>query len=267
MKEETLFLGLLQGVTEFLPVSSSGHLGIAKITAGISDPSFAFDLVLHLATLLAVLVFFARDIASLLIEWLFGFFNRNARSWDGWRFGWAVVAGVAVTAPIGILLAPFAARASTNLLWLGGNLWVTALLLLSSKSLGGNRAVRPPDGLFVGLVQGIAVIPGISRSGSTMWAGLLLGFSRPEAFRFSFLLSVPTIAGAAVYEAVKMGGAGNFMLALPDGWMPAAALAFASGLASLFLLKKIVVGDRCWVFSIYNMTVGGIACILYFMGV
>ncbi|MDR1021449.1 MAG: undecaprenyl-diphosphate phosphatase [Synergistaceae bacterium] len=267
MKEETLFLGLLQGVTEFLPVSSSGHLGIAKIAIGIADPSFAFDLVLHLATLLAVFVFFARDIASLLMEWLFGFFNRNARAWAGWRFGWAVIAGVVVTAPIGILLEPFAARASANLLWLGGNLWITAILLLSSKSLGRDRAVRAKDGLFVGLVQGIAVIPGISRSGSTMWAGLLLGFSRSEAFRFSFLLSVPTIAGAALYEAAKMGGGANFMQALPDGWMPAAALAFASGLASLFLLKKAVVGDRCWVFSIYNMIAGGTACILYFMGV
>jgi undecaprenyl-diphosphatase len=100
-----------------------------------------------------------------------------------------------------------------------------------------------------------------------MWAGLLSGLSRGEAFRFSFLLSVPTIMGAALYEAAKLGGGGNFMRALPEGWMPAAAVAFASGLASLFLLRKIVAGDRCWVFSIYNMVAGGIACILYFMGV
>jgi undecaprenyl-diphosphatase len=263
-----MFLGLLQGLTEFLPVSSSGHLGIAKAALGIDDPSFALDLVLHLATLLAVLIYFAGDIISLLAEWLCGFFNRHARAWAGWRFGWAVILGVFVTAPIGILIEPLAAYAASNLLWLGGNLWITALLLLSSKFFaGGNRAVRTKDGLFVGFFQGIAVIPGISRSGATMWAGLLSGLSRDEAFRFSFLLSVPTIIGAALYEAVKLGGGGNFAQALPEGWLPAAAAAFATGLVSLSLLRRIVTGDAWWSFSIYNMIAGGTACILYFMGV
>jgi undecaprenyl-diphosphatase len=132
MKRETLFLGLLQGVTEFLPVSSSGHLGIAKTALGIGDPSFAFDLVLHLATLLAVLIYFLKDIITILAEWICGFFNAHARSWAGWRFGWAVILGVFVTAPIGILMESFAADAASNLLWLGGNLWITAILLLSS---------------------------------------------------------------------------------------------------------------------------------------
>jgi undecaprenyl-diphosphatase len=267
MKEEALFLGLLQGVTEFLPVSSSGHLGIAKLTLGVSDPSFSFDLVLHLATLLAVLIYFAPDILSLLMEWGYGFFNRNARSWTGWRFGWAVFVGVLVTAPIGIFLESFAASAATSLLWLGGNLWITALLLLSSKFINaGDRMVRIQDGIFIGLFQGLAVMPGVSRSGSTMWAGLLAGLSQDEAFRFSFLLSVPTIIGATLFEALKMGGRGNFIQSLPDGWISGAAVAFLSGLISLALLRKIVASDRWWAFSIYNMIAGSVAAIIYFMG-
>jgi undecaprenyl-diphosphatase len=267
MEEKVLFLGLLQGVTEFLPVSSSGHLGIAKLTLGVSDPSFSFDLALHLATLLAVLIYFLKDIAFLLTEWVCGFFNRNARAWAGWRFGWAVCAGVLVTAPIGMLLESFAASAASSLLWLGGNLWITALLLLSSKFIrAGDGSVRARDGFFVGAFQGLAVMPGISRSGSTMWAGLLLGLSRDEAFRFSFLLSVPTIIGATLYEAAKAGGRESFVQSLPEGWIGGTAVAFVSGLISLALLRRIVASDKWWAFSIYNMIAGAIAAILYFMG-
>jgi undecaprenyl-diphosphatase len=266
MKEEALFLGLLQGVTEFLPVSSSGHLGIAKLTLGVRDPSFSFDLVLHLATLLAVLIYFSKDILSLLMEWFCGFFNRNARSWAGWRFGWAIFFGVLVTAPIGIFLDASAASAASSLLWLGANLWITALFLLSSRFIGtSDREVGIQDGLFIGLFQGLAVMPGISRSGATMWAGLFAGLSRDEAFRFSFLLSVPTIIGATIFEAIKMGGRESFMQSLPDGWILGAAVAFVSGLISLALLRKIVASDRWWVFSIYNMIAGSVAAIIYFM--
>jgi undecaprenyl-diphosphatase len=268
MKEEALFLGLLQGVTEFLPISSSGHLAIAKTAMGVRDASLSYDLVLHFSTVLAVLLYFARDITSLLMEWLYGFFNANARGWAGWRFGWAVVIGVLVTAPLGILLKPFSEAASSNLLWLGGNLWITAVFLLSSRFFrGGTRAVSVRDGFFVGILQGLGVMPGISRSGSTMWAGLFMGLTRDEAFRFSFLLSVPTIIGATLYEARDNGGGESFILSLPEGWVWGAAAAFLSGLLSLFLLRKIVSSDRWWLFSIYCMVVGASAVVMYFMRV
>ena len=268
MDLEVLFLGLLQGVTEFLPISSSGHLSFAKIMMGVNDPSLSFDLVLHMATLFAVIVYFAKDILTLLIEWLYGFFNANARNWTGWRFGWAVILGSFVTAPLGLALKWAAEAASVNLLWLGGNFWLTGLLLLSTKFVRtGWETVRIRDGLVVGFVQGLAVLPGISRSGSTIWAGMLSGLSRDEAFRFSFLLSIPAIAGATVLESRNLGGYESFLAELPGGWMPSAVVAFVSGLVSLVVLRKLVTSDKWWLFAIYCILLGSASVVLSIVGV
>ncbi|MDR1581543.1 MAG: undecaprenyl-diphosphate phosphatase, partial [Synergistaceae bacterium] len=160
-----LILGLVQGVTEFLPVSSSGHLSIAKIAASsVNSIPMAYDIVLHAATLMAVIIYFARDIVSMLFEWFYGFINANARRWTGWRFGWAVIAGSLVTAPFGIFLKPLVTSASSNLLWLGVNFTVTGLLLLSSRFISeGDAAAGARSGILAGLLQGIAIFPGISR--------------------------------------------------------------------------------------------------------
>jgi undecaprenyl-diphosphatase len=262
MGAEVLFLGLLQGLTEFLPVSSSGHLALGKALLGVGDLSLAFDLVLHVSTLFAVLIYFFRDIFSLLAEWLYGIANVNARRWAGWRFGWAVIAGSLITAPIAVFLRPFIDAVSGNMLLLGGNFWITALLLLSAKFLKtGDRTVLARNGAFIGLVQGIAVLPGISRSCTTIWAGLFSGLSREEAFRFSFLLSVPTIVGATLFEAEELGGYEEFLSALPPGWFAASAIAFISGLLSLVLLRRLVTSDKWWLFSIYCAFLGGAAAL------
>lgn len=267
MSLDVVCLGFLQGLTEFLPVSSSGHLGLLKALFGMDGPTLAFDLVLHMATLFAVLIYFARDIFRLVAEWACGFFNRNAHDREGWRFGWAVVVGTFVTAPIGLVLKPFAERASVNFGWIGINLWLTALLLFSARLVReGRENVRTPHGLPVGFAQGLAVMPGLSRSGATIWTGILCGLSKEEAFRFSFLLSVPAILGATLYEARDLGGADAFLYALPPGWIWGALASFISGLASLVLLRKLVTGDRWWLFSFYCMAVGSIAVILSKMG-
>ncbi|MDR3281173.1 MAG: undecaprenyl-diphosphate phosphatase [Synergistaceae bacterium] len=255
-----VFLGLVQGVTEFLPVSSSGHLALAKAIFGYGDMSLAFDLTLHVATLLAVFLYFFRDIASLLIEWVYGFFNSNARRWTGWRFGWAVILGTLVTGPIGILLKPLVEGISGNMMILGVDFLITGGLLLSSRYLESDfSSVGVRSGIVAGLFQGLAVLPGVSRSGSTIWAGLFCGMSRDEAFRFSFLLSIPAIIGASIYEAKDLGGFEEFMSALPSGWFYASCVAFVSGLVSLSLLRKLVTGDRWWVFSLYC---AALACVI-----
>lgn len=265
---EVIFMGLIQGVTEFLPISSSGHMSLAKIMLGVNDMSLSFDLVLHAATLLAVFVYFARDITTMLIEWIYGFFNSNARSWVGWRFGWAVVLGTLVTAPIGIALKAAEQTAASNLLWLGGNYWITGLLLLSTKFISeGWAPVKIRDGLIVGVVQGLSVFPGISRSGSTIWAGLLRGLSRDEAFRFSFLLSIPAILGACTYESSQLGGWDAFMSDLPSGWMLSAALAFVSGLLSLIILKRLVTSEKWWLFAIYCIILGSTSVVMSILGI
>jgi undecaprenyl-diphosphatase len=266
MSAETVLLGLIQGVTEFIPVSSSGHLALAKAIAGYVDAPLAYDIVLHIATLLAVFIYFLNDILSLAFEWCYGFVNSNARRWAGWRFGWAVIWGTAATAPVGILLKPFVERASLSVLWLGIDFLVTGALLLSSKFFrAGDASVGSRSGIFVGLLQGIAVFPGISRSGATIWGGLILGISREEAFRFSFILSVPAIIGAAILEARDLGLSG-FAGSLPDGWMFGAAAAFMSGFASLVALRRLVASDKWWGFSLYCMGLGGISVIYSLMG-
>ncbi|MDR1472447.1 MAG: undecaprenyl-diphosphate phosphatase [Synergistaceae bacterium] len=268
MDPEVLSLGLLQGLTEFLPVSSSGHLALAKALTGAGDLSLAFDLVLHVSTLLAVLIYFSRDISSLLLEWLYGMANANARRWIGWRFGWAVIAGSFMTVPTAVFLKPLIEDVSGNMLLLGGNFWITALILLSAKFLKtGDRMVRARDGAFVGLIQGIAVLPGISRSCATIWAGLVSGLSRDEAFRFSFLLSVPVVLGAALYEARELGGYEEFLDALPRGWPVASIIAFVSGFVSLALLKRLVTSDKWWLFSLYCAVLGGAAAVYSIIGV
>ena len=264
---ECLLLGLLQGLTEFLPVSSSGHLALAKHVIGFGDSSLAYDLVLHVSTLLAVVLFFIRDIATLTIEWLYGFFKPRAREWAGWRFAWAVIFGTLVTAPIALLLKKYVLASSANLTWLGANFWITALLLFSTVFLPkGRRSVGPLDGLIVGLFQGGAVLPGISRSGATICGGLYFGLTKEEAFRFSFLLSIPAIIGATVVEAVDAGGAEQFVSSLPAGWYYGTVVAFVSGLASLFLLRKLVLGDRWWYFGIYCALLGSVSLIYSMIG-
>jgi undecaprenyl-diphosphatase len=260
-------LGLLQGVTEFIPISSSGHLALARAIAGYGETTLSFDLVLHIATLLAVFLYFSNDIALVLFEWCYGFFNVNARRWTGWRFGWAVIAGTVVTGPVGILLSPFVKEASSNMLWLGANFLVTGALLLSSKFLTErDDGVGMRSAWFIGLAQGLAVFPGVSRSGSTIWAGLVFGLSRDEAFRFSFILSIPAVIGASLFEARELGGFAEFMSSLPEGWLSAAIAAFASGLLSLALLRKLVLGAKWWAFSLYCIALGCVVVIYSVMG-
>jgi undecaprenyl-diphosphatase len=262
MNPQSIVLGLVQGLTEFLPVSSSGHLGMARAAMGLGEMTLAYDVTLHVATVLAVIIFFARDLVSLLGEWFYGFFNKNARNWAGWRFGWAVIVGSAVTCPLGLLLEPYAEAASVNTLWISGGFWITGLLLASARFITeGDKRIRIIDGAFIGFMQGLAVMPGVSRSGATIWAGSLAGLSRENAFRFSFLLSVPAIVGATFFEARKLGGYDAFLLALPDGWLHGAAVAFLAGIASLLLLRKLVLGDRWWMFSIYCMLMGAASLI------
>ncbi len=260
-----LLLGFLQGTTEFLPVSSSGHLALAKILFSIEDAPLAYDVLLHFATMLATLVYFGRDILSLLMEWFAGFTNVDRRG-EGWRTGWAVLAGTAVTAMIGLPLKPVVVMAAGMPRAVGAGLLLTsALLWMASLSHrageGGEGSVSPLRGALVGIAQGFAVLPGVSRSGATMVAGLKLGLGSREAFRLSFLMSVPAVLGATLLEARGLlpGGA-RASVTLPEGWVAGMMVAFASGLCSLALLRRMVAAGRWRPFAVY-CALAGIAAI------
>ncbi len=238
-----VFLGLVQGVTEFLPVSSSGHLALFQQLFGIEEAALSYNLLLHFATMLATLVFFGKDVGLLLCQWCRGFLSAENRTAEGWTFGWAVIAGTVITGAIGLSLKPLVERAMTLPWAVGTGLLVTAAVLLYGSSLATDlcgRPVTPARGFMVGIVQGIAVLPGISRSGSTIVAGMKTGLSAPSAFRFSFLLSLPAIFGATLLEMKDLLQVPDWSSTLPSGWAAGTAAAFFSGLVSLAVLRRLV---------------------------
>jgi len=258
----TLFLGVVQGVTEFLPVSSSGHLALSRLFFGWDfdgDGLLAFDLILHCATVLVVLISFRNDISTFLSQWLKGFYSREDRASEGWNYGWAVIAGTLITACIALPLKDAVEAAMESRLAVGAGLLVTAGLLcvvplFSEKEK--NSLFKTV--LFVGLIQGFAVFPGISRSGSTIAAALFMGMSAANAFRLSFLMAIPAIVGASLLEVTQVLRAG---ITLPDGWLIAAVAAFLVGYFALDLLRRLVLSGRWAYFSVYCFFLGMIAII------
>ncbi|NLX84182.1 MAG: undecaprenyl-diphosphate phosphatase [Synergistaceae bacterium] len=268
MDYKVVLLGLVQGFTEFLPVSSSGHLALAKIYLGIEMPPLSYELVLHFSTMLATVLFFFNDIVKLFGEWALGLFYKDKRNSTGWSLGWAVFIGTMFTGAIGLLIKDFAEQATMNSMMVGLGLLFTGIILISSRFLRkGFGKIAPFDGIFIGIAQGIAVLPGISRSGMTMVAGTASGVDREEVFRFSFLLSIPAIMGATLMQAKDVGGFDAFITALPHGWYLGGVAAFLSGLVSLFILRKLVIASKWWFFGIYCLALGSFAVITSFLGV
>jgi undecaprenyl-diphosphatase len=250
---QALTLGAVQGAAEFLPVSSSGHLALLQTLFGFpASGALAFDVLLHCATALAVLIFFRRNIAVFLAQWLGGLVSAGARDTEGWRYGWAVLAGTAVTAAAALPLKGMVETAMNSRLAVGAGLLVTAGLLCAVPLLPErNEKLSVRAALVVGLVQGLAVFPGVSRSGSTIAAALFMGLAAGEAFRFSFLLSIPAILGAALLEGLEAGAA-----PLPPGWLMAVIAAFLLGWLSLRLLRPLVLSGRWAYFGVYCFLLG-----------
>ena len=206
-------LGLVQGLTEFLPISSSGHLILVPWLLGWQPHSKAFDAALHLGTVAALLIYFWRDWVALVTAVLAGLRDPVARKDSRWRLAWLIVIGSIPAGLVGIVLeSPIEERL--------GKPWMIAVLLMvfglvllvADRSASLKRSlenVRLPDALTVGLAQVLALAPGVSRSGITMTAGLFRGLDRTAAARFSFLLSTPITLGAALYSLRHLVGPGG----------------------------------------------------------
>jgi undecaprenyl-diphosphatase len=256
---QALLLGLLQGVTEFLPVSSSGHLALAKAAFSLGDVPLLFDVSLHLATLAAVLLYF-RGIIARLLSALVRRVRRKTRKGDDacLRTLAALLAGTAVTAAFGAALHKSVSDLPLKVVSAG--FIVTALMLVVSgrvaaKRIGGApRWVSVRQGVIVGFAQGIGVLPGISRSGSTISGALLCGVGREESGEFSFLLSVPAVLGAF---ALELSGAEGMAQSVGAGALVlGCAAAFAAGLASLACLMKLIRRGRLEWFAVYLVPLG-----------
>lgn len=252
---ESLALGAIQGLTEYLPVSSSGHLVLAQHLFQVGHVPLAFDLFLHLATVLATVCYFFGDIWRFSGEFLKGLFYKENRDSEGWKTGWAIVAGTVVTAVVGLAIKPTVEWLTTMPRIVGVLLLVTgAIVFLPSRIKERCLAPSIRIGLIVGCAQGLAVLPGISRSGATIVAALLCGMSRQDSFRFSFLLSLPAIVGASLLE-LKGAPLDNW----PSGWFAGGVVAFLLGLFALALLRRMVASGRWTLFAFYCLCVGSLA--------
>jgi undecaprenyl-diphosphatase len=247
-------LGALQGLTEFLPVSSSGHVAIGAQFFDIRESSLPLVILLHLGTLLATVILLRRDIAALAIEGITAL--RDPSRFRTTPEGRALV-GIAIvsliTAVVGLLLRNSAEAFAGDLRLVGyGFLVSAAFLTASGVARGTNGEVSWWQAAGIGLAQGVAVLPGISRSGVTIAVAMLLGVQGNAAFRFSFLVSIPAIAGAAVYEASSAEGLGS----LGSGAWVGGLTALVTGYVALVILRQIILVGRMWTFAIYLLPLG-----------
>ena len=255
---DAVILGIVQGLTEFLPVSSSGHLVIFQKMLGFQPPGVTFEVMLHLGTLVAIVAAFWDDVWGMI---------KKPTS----RLVLLIVVGSIPAGLMGIFLKPLFEKAFESLSVVGTGLIITGLLLMLGERLNsrawwgkGVEQVSWGDVLFIGLLQGLAITPGISRSGSTIAAGLLRGLDREFAARFSFLLAVPAIAGAGVLAAKEVfdaGIAGSAFLPYAVG----AAVAAVSSYLAIRIVISLVRGGRLSLFSYYCWAVG-ILTLLFLRG-
>ncbi len=249
-----ILLGLIQGLTEFLPVSSSGHLAIAQhFLPGFEQPGLLFDVLLHFATTMAVVIYFRTDIWQLLTC----FFRSDPYAVDDRHTFWMIILGSIPTAVIGLSGKDFFEGLFENLLVIGCMLLLTALLLIvAEKARKDGRSLaqlKVNDALLVGVVQGLAIIPGISRSGSTIACLLLRGIDGEAAAKFSFLLALPAIFGAMLLSLKDLQQISNSDL---PAYCLGALIAFGSGLFAIRWLMNVVRRRRLVSFAIYCLLVG-----------
>ncbi|MBQ7733674.1 MAG: undecaprenyl-diphosphate phosphatase [Synergistaceae bacterium] len=261
---QTIILGVVQGLCEFLPVSSSGHLALLQNLFGLANNNLvAFDLLLHCATVLVILIFFWRDIVKILTDWFGGCFSHRYRKRPGWLYGWAVLIATFLTGVIGLPLRKAVDFISGDIFYIGLGLIFTALVMLIVPLISKRRVNSSfvKIAVCVGIAQGVAVLPGVSRSGMTIMAGLLVGLGVSEAFRFSFLISVPAVLGASLLEFLKLFKSGEPVF-LPDGYIFALISAFVLGLTALGLMRKLVLAGKWGYFGVYCLLIGCIAIFL-----
>ncbi|MCL4459261.1 MAG: undecaprenyl-diphosphatase UppP [Chloroflexi bacterium] len=254
---QALILGIVQGLTEFIPVSSSAHLVLVPWLLRWPEPGLAFDTVLHLGTLMAVLLFFWRDFVSLFDGWLRSLVGRG-RSSDG-RLAWLVLLGTIPAGIAGTTLGGWFEAMFSQPHLVAIFLLVTSLSLAVAEYLGQQRRdmpeLRPLDAVVVGLAQALAIAPGISRSGATISAAMLLGTTRSAAARFSFWLAAVVIFGAGgveVLHLLRTGEAITRLVPLTIGFLAAAG----TGYASIGFLLRYLRTRGLYVFALYCAILG-----------
>ena len=269
---EAVLLGAIEGVTEFLPISSTGHLTIAEKLLGytLDDPDItAFTAIIQSGAVLATVIFLRRDLIRIVAAWFRGLFSGDARQDPDWRYGWAIILG---SIPIGVIGLLFQDTIETTL----RSLWFVAgaLILWSGVMWFADHAatqirheddVTWKDTLIMGVVQSLALIPGISRSGATMSAGLLRDFDRVTVTKLSFFLSIPALLGATALQSVTQYD----NIADGVGWLNtivATMVSFVVGYAAVAWLLKYISKHSYSLFIAYRLVLGALLMVLLATG-
>ncbi|SCG50604.1 undecaprenyl-diphosphate phosphatase [Micromonospora halophytica] len=269
---EAIVLGIVQGLTEFLPVSSSGHLRITSAIFFDRDAGASFTAVTQLGTEAAVLIYFAKDIWRITRTWLVGLRDRSVRASLDYRMGWYVIVGSIPIGLFGFLFKDQIRETARNLWVVATTLIVFAFVLAFAEYWGRQTRTlenfRMRDGVVMGFAQAMALIPGVSRSGGTLTAGLLLNLTREAAARYSFLLAIPAVVMSGIFSVGDV-----FEPAAPGTSVPTVAqmvvatvIAFAIGYAAIAWLLRYVAHHTLYVFVLYRVALGTLVLALLLTG-
>lgn len=260
---EALILGLVQGLTEFLPISSSGHLRVVPAMLGWDDPGAAFTAVIQLGTMAAVLLYFRRDLWNIATAWLRELRLPFGRKSTDAKLGWFIVLGTIPISIFGLAFSDQIESGARSLYLTGTMLILFSLVMLAAERFGGRereiREMNGRDGILIGFAQALALVPGVSRSGATIAAGLLRNFDRAAAARYSFLLSVPAVVLSGVYQLKDIGGEGG---AAVGPTIVATIISFISGYLAIAWLLRYLAKHSLNVFVAYRIPLGVLVLIL-----
>jgi undecaprenyl-diphosphatase len=263
---EAIVLGIVQGLTEFLPISSTGHLRIIPAFAGWSDPGAAFTAIIQLGTTVAVLIYFREDLWRFATGWLRSLREPSLRSEPDARMGWYLIIATIPIAIFGVIFKDQIENGARDLYLIGTVLIVFSFVMLAADRTArldrSARSIDRFDAVFVGCAQALALVPGVSRSGATISAGLFRGFDRETAARFSFLLSLPAIVLAALFEMRGVVTGSDKLMTKAGESISAGQVvvscvfAFIFGFASIAFLLRYLTRHGLGVFVVYRIVLG-----------
>jgi undecaprenyl-diphosphatase len=269
---EAILLGVIEGVTEFLPISSTGHLTIAEKLLGysINDPDItAFTAIVQVGAVAATVLYLRHDIIRILKAWVAGVFSSAKRDTLDYRFGWAVIVGSIPIAITGLIFKDQIENTLRSLWFVAGALIAWSFVMLLADRLGkqtrGEKDTTVKDTFIIGITQCLALIPGVSRSGATMSAGLLRGFDRVTVTRLSFFLSIPALVAAAILQTITKSDE----IANGVGWpatITAMVTSFVVAYIAIAWLLKFIAKHSYTGFIVYRIALGCVLMVLLATG-
>jgi undecaprenyl-diphosphatase len=260
---EAIVLGLVQGLTEFLPISSSGHLRIVPALLGWPDPGAGFTAVIQLGTMAAVLIYFRADLWRIASAWLGELRVPIRQASQEAKLGWFIVLGTIPISIFGFVFKDQIESGARSLYLIGSALILFSLVMVAAERVGTRRRslqeMNGRDGLFIGVAQSLALVPGVSRSGATISAGLFRDLDRLAAARYSFLLSVPAVVLSGLFELRKVGENGGPSVAAT---VIATLVAFVTGYLAIAWLLRYLSTHSLEIFVVYRIALGALVLVL-----